>query len=80
MRAWACMASNCTESLVLIDDVTEDKHLGEVYREISSAQIQPISSKLIAWHFILQVDSYSKQCETNPEGFFFKPKKWNILQ
>lgn len=49
--AWARMASNATESLVLIDDATEDKSSqinSEVYGDKLSAQTQPNSAQLMA--------------------------------
>lgn len=54
VMAWACIASNGTRSLVFIDDVTKDSSSqmnSEVYRDILSAQIQPIAAKLIGRRF-----------------------------
>jgi len=42
----------------------------EVYRDILSAQIQPIASKLIAWHFIVRVYNEPKHTEKNNPGVF----------
>lgn len=79
---WACMASNCTGSLVFIDDVTKDRSSqmkSEVHRDILSAQIEPNAAKLIGWRFTVQIDNDPKHTAKATQKFF-KAKKWNILQ
>jgi hypothetical protein len=71
VMAWPCMAANGTGSLVFIDDVSS-----EVFWAILSAPIQPNASKLIGRRFTVQMDNDPKAyCE-----YFFKAKKWNVLQ
>ena len=80
--AWACTASSGTGSLVFIDDMTEDgssRMNSEVYRNILSVHIQPNSTKLIGWHFTVQMDNDPKHTAKATQAFF-KAMKWNILQ
>ncbi len=57
------MASSGTGLLVFSDDVTEERSSqknSEVYRDISSAQIQSNGAKLIGWRFIVQMENDPK--------------------
>ena len=65
--AWACMAAKGSGSLVLIDDVTDDK-ISKTMCIGLQYLLQPHASKLIGLYFTVQMDSD------------LKVKKWNILQ
>ena len=80
--AWACMAANGMDSLLYIDDVTVDRSIrmnSVVYRATISNQIQPNTTKLIGWHFTVQIINDLKQTVKATQDFL-KAKKFNISQ
>ncbi|KAG2468420.1 TCB1 transposase, partial [Polypterus senegalus] len=82
VMAWACMAASGTGTLVVIDDVTQDRSSrmnSEVFRDILSAQIQLNVVKLIGWCFMIQMDNDPTHIAKATQEFI-KAKKWKILE
>lgn len=73
--AWSCMAASGTETLVFIDDVTQDRSSisSEVFRSILSALIQLNAVKLIGRHFKIQMENNPKLAKGTQE--FIKANK-----
>uniref|UniRef100_A0A0E9TAX5 Tc1-like transposase DDE domain-containing protein n=1 Tax=Anguilla anguilla TaxID=7936 RepID=A0A0E9TAX5_ANGAN len=68
------MAANGTGSIVFINDVMTS----EVYRNITSVQVQPNASNLIGRRFTLQQDNDPKHTAKATKKFF-RAKKCNVL-
>lgn len=76
---WACMAVNGTDSLLYFNDMTPERN-SKMYSEVYVTKLSVTkATKLIRWHFTVQMDNNSKYI-TKTTRDILKTEKLNILQ